>query len=168
MPEKPNRSKQVKTQEREQEELMVSEGGHEGPEEMEPKGGADVTISETYNVKTDAPPKRGFASVSRARAVAAAAAPAREGPAPLFSREEARSLQERWDEIQVGFVDEPRSSVEQADKLVTETMRRLAEVFADERTKLEQEWDRGADLSTEDLRQALRRYRSFFGRLLSI
>lgn len=87
---------------------------------------------------------------------------------PLFSREEADDLHKRWDSIQAGFVDEPRSAVEQADSLVAGTMKRLAEMFAEERSGLESQWDRGDDVSTEDLRIALRRYRSFFGRLLAM
>ena len=107
----------------------------------------------------------------------AAAAPARILPSqsapepergPLFSAEETASLRLKWDSIQVGFVDEPRRSVQQADSLVAATMKRLAEQFAAERSNLEGQWDRGSDISTEDLRIALRRYRSFFGRLLSI
>jgi len=69
---------------------------------------------------------------------------------------------------QTAFVDEPRSAVEQADGLVAAAMKRLAEVFAEERSRLEQQWDRGDNVSTEDLRIALQRYRSFFQRLLSI
>ncbi len=88
--------------------------------------------------------------------------------APLFSPEEARDFQARWDAIQVSFVDEPRHAVEQADALVATTMKRQAEIFADSRAELEGQWDRGDDVSTEDLRLALRRYRSFFGRLLNI
>jgi hypothetical protein len=87
---------------------------------------------------------------------------------PLFSSNEASELRGRWDAIQAGFVDEPRKAVEDADRLVASAMQRLAEVFADERAKLEGQWDRGDNVSTEDLRLALRRYRSFFGRLLSI
>ena len=94
--------------------------------------------------------------------------PAREEATPLFAHDESQSLRARWDAIQVGFVDEPRRSVEEADHLVAETMKRLAEVFSNERQGLEHEWDRGGDVSTEDLRIALRRYRSFFGRLLAI
>jgi hypothetical protein len=74
----------------------------------------------------------------------------------------------KWDSIQVGFVDEPRRCVQEADSLVAATMKRLAEQFAAERSNLEDQWHRGSDISTEDLRIALRRYRSFFGRLLSI
>ena len=87
---------------------------------------------------------------------------------PLFSQEEAGTLRARWDAIQVGFVDEPRRAVEEADSLVAAAMKRLAEQFAEERSKLEGQWDRGGDVSTEDLRVALRRYRSFFGRLLAV
>jgi hypothetical protein len=89
-------------------------------------------------------------------------------PSPLFSPEEAKDFHSRWDAIQVGFVDEPRQAVEQADSLVAGAMKRLAEGFADERARLEAQWDQGDNVSTEDLRVALRRYRSFFGRLLAV
>jgi len=90
------------------------------------------------------------------------------GAAPLFPTGEVETFRTRWVEVQTGFVDEPRHAVEQADGLVAEMMKRLATVFADERAKLEEQWSRGDDISTEDLRQALRRYRSFFDRLLSV
>ena len=90
------------------------------------------------------------------------------GSAPLFPNNEFENLRNRWKEIQTAFVDEPRKSVEQADGLVTSAMKRLAEVFAEERSKLEKQWDRGDAVSTEDLRVALQRYRSFFHRLLSV
>lgn len=72
----------------------------------------------------------------------------------------------RWTEIQTTFVDEPRTAVEQADTLVAEVIRELARVFAEERSRLESAWSRGTDVSTEDLRQALQRYRDFFHTLL--
>jgi hypothetical protein len=87
---------------------------------------------------------------------------------PLFSAEEAKDFRGRWDAIQVNFVDEPRQVVEQADGLVAVAMKRLAEMFAAERARLESQWDRGENVSTEDLRLALQRYRSFFGRILSV
>ena len=87
---------------------------------------------------------------------------------PLFSPSEATDFRARWDAVQVGFVDEPRHAVEEADGLVAAAMKRLAEIFAEERARLDGQWDRGDSVSTEDLRLALRRYRSFFGRLLSI
>ena len=87
---------------------------------------------------------------------------------PLFETGEAESFRSRWMDIQTQFVDEPQRSVEQADELVATTMKRLAEVFANERETLEKNWDRGGDISTEDLRLALQKYRSFFDRLLSV
>jgi hypothetical protein len=87
---------------------------------------------------------------------------------PLFPNDELEELRNRWKGIQTAFVDEPRRAVEQADGLVASAMKRLAEVFAQERSKLEQHWDRGDNVSTEDLRVALQRYRSFFHRLLSV
>jgi len=87
---------------------------------------------------------------------------------PLFPTGEAEGFRTRWTDVQTGFVDEPRSAVEQADTMVAEMMKRLAQVFSEERAKLEEQWSRGDDISTEDLRQALRRYRSFFDRLLQV
>jgi hypothetical protein len=88
--------------------------------------------------------------------------------APLFHDDEGRGFRTRWEAIQTGFVDEPRKAVEQADALVSETIKRLSDVFAEERTALEKHWGRGENVSTEDLRIALKRYRSFFERLLHI
>jgi hypothetical protein len=91
-----------------------------------------------------------------------------EAPAPLFANEDAAGYRTRWSAIQTGFVDEPRKAVEEADTLVAEVMKRLAEGFANERQQLESAWERSDRISTEDLRIAMRRYRSFFERLLSI
>jgi hypothetical protein len=87
---------------------------------------------------------------------------------PLFSDEEERNFRNRWKDIQTGFVDEPRRSVEQADELIAKLLQRLAESFSEQRSHLEQQWEKSDSASTEDLRLALRRYRSFFDRLLSI
>ena len=91
-----------------------------------------------------------------------------ESSTPLFPSNELEDLRNRWKEVQTAFVDEPRRAVEQADNLVASAMKRLAEVFAEERSKLEKQWDRGDNVSTEDLRVALQRYRSFFQRLLAV
>jgi hypothetical protein len=88
--------------------------------------------------------------------------------APLFAADEAQQLRARWDAIQTAFVDEPRRAVENADELVASAMKRLAEVFARERENLEHQWDRGEQISTEDLRVAFQRYRSFFTRILRV
>ena len=91
-----------------------------------------------------------------------------DGPSPLFADEELTGYRTRWSGIQTGFVDEPRRAVEEADTLVAELMKRLADSFAEERRALEAHWERSDNVSTEDLRIAMRRYRSFFERLLSI
>jgi len=85
----------------------------------------------------------------------------------LFPDDDSSGFRDRWMDIQTGFVDEPRHAVEQADALVAELMKHLAQTFADERAKLEAQWGQGDDVGTEELRVALQRYRSFFERLLS-
>ena len=87
---------------------------------------------------------------------------------PLFSESEMGDFRSQWIKIQTCFVDEPRGTVKDADKLVAAVMRRLAEGFANERSGLEKQWDQGDSVSTEDLRIALQRYRSFFDRLLKL
>jgi len=91
-----------------------------------------------------------------------------EAVATLFSPAEAGSLRSRWENIQIEFVDEPRDSVGHADQLVVEAIQSLATGFSAERRRLEQQWNRQEGVSTEDLRQSLRRYRSFFERILSV
>ena len=87
---------------------------------------------------------------------------------PLLPSGEADGLRSRWEDCQRSFVDEPRDSVKQADELVAELMQTLARQFAEARANLEQQWARGDDVSTEDLRLALQRYREFFNRLLAV
>jgi hypothetical protein len=89
------------------------------------------------------------------------------GADALFGSGEAAKLRAQWQEIQVAFVDEPRKSVQQADELVENVTKRLTDMFSEQRTRLEREWDKG-EISTEDLRNAFRRYRTLFDRLLSI
>jgi len=96
------------------------------------------------------------------------AKPTQEPNLPLFALNDTQNFRTQWEKVQSGFVDEPRKAVEQADELVASTIKRLTEIFASERNKLEAEWDKTDNVSTEDLRIALRRYRSFFDRLLSV
>jgi hypothetical protein len=86
---------------------------------------------------------------------------------PLLGSGDAEGFRARWTDVQTGFVDAPREAVERADGLVAEVMQHLAKTFADERSRLERQWDRGDDVPTDDLRTAFQRYRSFFERLLS-
>jgi hypothetical protein len=101
--------------------------------------------------------------------------PAREGnptgareTTSLLSPDETVQLRGAWQDVQGRFVDAPRTAVEDANQLVTRAMERLADLFTEERGRLEAQWDRGGDVSTEDLRLALQRYRAFFDRLLSV
>jgi len=86
----------------------------------------------------------------------------------LFQEGDAASMRRRWSDIQAGFVDQPRRAVEQADMLVAECTERLTKTFVGARERLEQQWSRGEQVTTEDLRLALQRYRAFFDRLLSM
>jgi len=85
----------------------------------------------------------------------------------LFAKDELTGFRSHWDQVQTSFVDEPRAAVEQADGLVASVVQRIAEQFAAERAQLEKQWDRGEAVDTEDLRQAFKRYRAFFDRLLA-
>ena len=86
--------------------------------------------------------------------------------AALLNREESEHFRTRWNEIQGKFVDEPRSAVQQADALVSEVVEQITQMFTNEHSSLESQWKQGNDVSTEDLRKALQRYRSFFNRLV--
>jgi hypothetical protein len=88
--------------------------------------------------------------------------------AALFPPEVAAGFRERWDQVQIGFVDDPRQAVQQADELVAEVMKSLAASFAEQRSRLESGLGGDAQADTEGLRMALRSYRSFFQRLLSL
>jgi hypothetical protein len=127
------------------------------PRRAEPTGGRVPVEHESGRAGT--PPATSPGTADRERDEAQASA--------LFATEETQRFRESWDDVQTGFVDEPRQAVERADSLVAEVMKRLAEIFADERRKLEGQWSRVDEVSTEELRLALRRYRSFFDRLLS-
>jgi hypothetical protein len=131
--------------------------------------GSSTPGSSAAPPSTPAHPQAPSATATSRAGTAAGTAPAlAEERSPLFTANESRDLRVQWDSVQVTFVDDPRSAVQKADALVSETIKRLTGVFAGERQKLEEQWGRGADASTEDLRVALRRYRSFFTRLLEI
>lgn len=92
----------------------------------------------------------------------------REPMAALFAPDVASDFESRWDVVQIGFVDDPRDAVRQADELVAQVMKSLAESFANERERIENQLDASDSEATENMRVALRRYRSFFQRLLSL
>lgn len=135
---------------------LETESLESGPPRHRGAAGARTADAETQTAGPNTPPDRpGTGNINTSAE-------------PLFEPGDTEGLRTQWNEIQVGFVDEPRAAVEKADSLVAETIKRLADSFATSRRQLESEWDREGDVSTEGLRVALQRYRSFFNRLLSI
>ncbi|TFZ06207.1 hypothetical protein EZ313_06060 [Ramlibacter henchirensis] len=114
------------------------------------------------------PPDALHGETARARPEGAMGPGAAEQLAALFPPQVAADFRGRWDQVQIGFVDDPRRAVQQADELVAEVMKSLAASFADQRARLEAGLGHDAQPNTEDLRVALRGYRSFFQRLLSL
>ncbi|HTE86774.1 MAG TPA: hypothetical protein VK821_18825 [Dehalococcoidia bacterium] len=142
--------------------MVAGMGRHDG------EVAAETQPSQTGNGAT---PTDGRTEDRRAEKDAPAAqngAAAAGAQAPLLTEDKAAGFRARWDTIQASFVDEPRQSVEQADSLVAEAIKHLAEVFAKERSTLEEQWSRGDTVSTDALRLGLQRYRSFFQRLLAV
>ncbi|WP_158840226.1 hypothetical protein [Saccharothrix deserti] len=90
------------------------------------------------------------------------------GDSPLFSTDDTENFQVEWRALQSEFVDDPREAVQRADELVAEVMRSLTDTFAEHKRALEEQWQQGDQVETEELRQALKRYRTFFDRLLSV
>jgi len=86
----------------------------------------------------------------------------------LFEDTELSGLRSRWTDVQSSFVDDPRDCVQKADGLVADVVEKLTSQFSHARSQLEGQWDRGEEVSTEDLRIALKRYREFFERLLAV
>lgn len=134
-------------------------------------------IEAEEDLATPEPPKRQPDVVAREELKAAEAhqepsrpkeAAERDQSDGLFNRDRATDLKRRWSEIQARFVDDPREAVKAADTLVDEVVRDLTALFAEERGGLESHLDRNERMSTEDLRVAFRRYRSFFERLLEV
>jgi hypothetical protein len=90
------------------------------------------------------------------------------GDTPLFTADDTADYQAEWRALQADFVDDPREAVQRADELVAQVMQTLATTFTEHKHSLEEQWQRGDEVQTEELRQALKRYRSFFDRLLSV
>jgi hypothetical protein len=150
----------------------------------EPREGAVATAdqggatAERGDVTADAPVEHGQREATDEHGDVTADAPVEHGQpeatderdeddTALLPHDQGSEFHGRWESIQTTFVDDPRNAVENADALVAELMQRLADGFARERERLEGQWSRGEDVSTEDLRVVLQRYRSFFRRLLS-
>ena len=152
----------------ERQQPVSGEGDRESREDVTPAASMAEQRSESDLSTADIAGERRDTSAEVVTAQAGAAGQSEESKTPLFPESDLQGFQTRWDEIQTGFVDDPRNTVQHADTLVAEVMQSLAQTFSAEQKKLEGQWERGADVSTEDLRVALQRYRSFFGRLLSV
>lgn len=153
--------------------IPAAERAGVGPAETDRSGGAvptggDAARSESPTVQSESTAAQPTDAPADGGGVAGSAATGATGDStPLLSAEASSSFQQRWEEVQTRFVDEPRGAVKEADGLVANLMQQLAEGFAQERERLEAQWGRGEDISTEDLRVTLQRYRSFFQRLLA-
>ncbi|OLR89634.1 hypothetical protein [Actinokineospora bangkokensis] len=126
--------------------------------------GAQAAAQQPY---TEAKPTEEIPAQREVRESGAPRATEAEEPAAeLFAAGEVDRFRGQWSEVQAAFVDDPKAAVRDADHLVAEVMQTLAKTFAEHKQGLEEQWRGGSDAQTEDLRQALRRYRSFFNQLL--
>jgi hypothetical protein len=139
--------------------------GHSNILENEPTPEEPLENQDT-GLKTEIPNEKTEPWKTRVPAAAAPESMPDGKPGMLFGDAETQHFRSRWNEIQAKFVDEPGSSVREADGLVNELMKQYTEMIANQRRTLEAQWNRG-DVSTEDLRQILQSYRTFFNRLLS-
>jgi hypothetical protein len=149
---------------------MANEERLKGPNTPRPPDTADEVQRRTVAPTPQQPPapREAMRDIDRASAKDMARE-AEEGHAEaLFPPAEITRLRAQWTEIQATFVDEPRNAVKSADSLVGDVLKSLSETFSSERSRLEGQWDREGDITTEDFRVALRRYRTFFDRLLSL
>ena len=143
---------------------------HESGEAMEPSTvrtdpPADAVPAEDERLTTADEP-----SAARTESSQMATEPSSEPSSErsLFADNDLSGLRSRWDDVQAGFVDDPKDCVQKADALVADVVQQLTTGFSDARSRLEEQWARGEEASTEDLRQALKRYREFFERLLAV
>ena len=133
-------------------------------------GEPQVTGDESLTARTEAPVTGDESLTARTERSESGAEPSAEPSSAksLFADEDLSSLRSRWDDVQAAFVDDPTQCVQKADALVAKVVEQLTAGFSDARSRLEAQWARGEDASTEDLRLALKRYREFFQRLLSV
>jgi hypothetical protein len=130
-----------------------------------------VVASQTAVPRRETLEEQGASAVDTATAAApaAVAAPATDQSLQsLFGDGDLSGLRTRWDDVQASFVDDPRECVHKADGLVSEVVEQLTAGFSQARSRLEEQWGRGEQASTEDLRIALKGYREFFQRLLAV
>ena len=147
------------------------------PQHADAQAPADPYPSTDAQAPADAYPATAAQAPADAYPAAGAQAPADSYPAagaeqaeryaPLLDDREADGFLDRWRDVQARFVDDPQEAVRDGDGLVAELMQALAQRFSEQKTGLQEHWDRGGAPDTEELRRALQEYRSFFHRLLS-
>ena len=128
---------------------------------------AEVSATQSAPITATDEPEAAAAEPPETTAESATAEAGEPTDITLFADNDRSSLRSRWDDVQAGFVDDPRECVQKADALVSDVVQQLTDGFSDARSRLEAQWARGEEASTEDLRQALKRYREFFERLLA-
>jgi hypothetical protein len=128
-------------------------------EDTEITGTHKLEMAETQPVVTPAPAD----SVS-----SATVAPTPAQDSSYIRKDSKQEIDKRWQQVQSEFVDDPRKSVAHAHQLVSDAVQRIVDTFTEERNQLERHWSEGQDVSTEDLRVSLHRYREFFARLLPL
>ncbi|MET7315965.1 hypothetical protein ABZX83_11280 [Streptomyces thermoviolaceus] len=152
---------------REPSETREPSGTREPPETREPSAAGDrAAAAPAASGAPSAEPETQPQDTPRSPDAGQAATAEEESPR-LLSPEDEQGFRDRWKEAQSRFVDDPREAVHTADTLVAEVMQTLAATFAQHKQELESQWSQGEQADTEALRRALRRYRSFFNRLLS-
>jgi hypothetical protein len=134
--------------------------------DMQPTETPLETVDATADFEAPAEPVE--TPVETAQAPVEPAPAAASGEQVLFADGELSGLRSRWTDVQSAFVDDPRDCVQKADGLVADVVEKLSAGFSEARSRLEEQWDRGEEVSTEDLRIALKRYREFFERLLAV
>jgi hypothetical protein len=127
----------------------------------------DRNVSEEAESQPETPAFPGEATETAAVSAQEDATPVDDEAPRLLATEDEEGFRSRWQEIQNMFVDDPREAVHAADSLVADVMQKLAATFADHKQDLEEQWNRGEEANTEGLRMTLRKYRSFFNRLLT-
>ena len=130
--------------------------------------GSDLSATEPAPITATDEPEGAAAEPKEATTAPSSAETETSTARSLFADSDLESLRSRWDDVQAGFVDDPKDCVQKADGLVADVVQQLTAGFSDARSRLESQWARGEEASTEDLRQALKRYREFFERLLAV
>ncbi|MFZ1165515.1 hypothetical protein [Mycobacterium sp.] len=147
-----------------EEHILTDSHDDPAPDVSEPPPARDESADETPRAP------EASTSVPAAEVPDEPPSPIRESPSEdvLFAEDELADLRARWAGVQAAFVDDPKDCVHKADGLVSDLVEQLTAGFSDARSRLEEQWSRGEEASTEDLRLALMHYRAFFERLLSV